>query len=61
MALHYCGMCIPLSDDNHRFVQIVHPARANSHWKRGRNSNPVATLPHAAAVFHMCSITLHVN
>ena len=26
-------MYIPLSDDEHRFVQKVHPARANSHWE----------------------------
>ena len=39
----YCGMYIPLSDDEHRFVQKVHIARANSHWEHGRNSNPVAT------------------
>ena len=44
----YCGMYIPLSDD--RFVQKVHPACANGHWERGRNNNPVATLPHAAVV-----------
>ena len=46
-------MYIPLSDDKHRFVQKVHPARANGHWERGHNSNPVATLPHAAVVFRM--------
>ena len=43
-------MYIPLSDDEHRFVQKVHPTRANGHWEHGRNSNPVATLPHAAVV-----------
>ena len=45
-------MYIPLSDDEHRFVQKVHSAHANSHWKCGRNSNPVATLPHAAVVLY---------
>ena len=27
----YCGMYIPLSDDEYQFVQKVHPARANGH------------------------------
>ena len=45
-------MCIPLSDDEHQFVQKVHPARANGHWVHGRNSNPVARLPHAAVVLY---------
>ena len=31
-------MYIPLSDDEHRFVQKVHPAHANGHWERGRNA-----------------------
>ena len=48
----HCGIYIPLSDDEHRFVQKVHPAHANGHWKRGCNSNPVATLPHAAVVLY---------
>ena len=48
----YCGMCIPLSDDEHQFVQNVHLARANGHWEHGRNSNPVTTLPHAAVVLY---------
>ena len=48
-----CGMYIPLSDDKHQFVQKVHSARANGHWDCGHNSNPVATLPHAAVVFRM--------
>ena len=51
----YCGMYIPLSDDKHQMV------RENSkvHWmsekigQRGRNSNLVATSPHAAVVFRM--------
>ena len=43
-------MYIPLSDDEHQFVQKVHPARANGHWECGHNSNPVAMLPHAAVV-----------
>ena len=43
---------ILLNDDEHRFVQKVHPARANGHWECGRISNPVATLPHAAVVLY---------
>ena len=46
------GMYIPLSDDERRFLQKVHLARASGHWEHGRNSNPVATLPHAAVVLH---------
>ena len=46
-------MYIPLSDDKHQFVQKVHSACANGHWEHGSNSNPVATLPHAAVVFRM--------
>ena len=45
-------MYIPLSDDKHRFVQKVHSARASGHWECGRNSNPVAMLPHAAVVLY---------
>ena len=45
-------MYIPLSDDKHRFVQKIHSTRANGHWEHGRNSNPVATLPHAAVVLY---------
>ena len=45
-------MYIPLSDDEHRFVQKVQPTRANGHWERGCNSNPVATLPHAAVLLY---------
>ena len=41
-----------LSDDEHRFIQKVHLARANGHWECGRNSNPVATLPHATVVLY---------
>ena len=48
----YCGMYIPLSEDEHRFVKKVHPTRANGHWERGHNSNPVASLPHAAVVLY---------
>ena len=44
-------MYILLSDE-HRFVQKVHRARANGHWECGRNSNPVATLPHTAVVLY---------
>ena len=49
---NYCGVYIPLSYDEHRFVQNVHPARANGHWEHGRNSNTVATLPHATVVLY---------
>ena len=48
---YHCGI-IPLSDDEHRFVQKVHPARANGHWEHRHTSNPVATLPHAAVVLY---------
>ena len=51
-AMYYCGMYVPLSDDEHRFVQKVHSARANGHWERQRNSNPVATLLHDAVVLY---------
>ena len=50
--IYYCGVYIPLSNDEHRFVQKVHPAHANGHWERGHNSNPVATLPHATVVLY---------
>ena len=40
-----------LSDDKHQFVQKVHSACANCHLECRCNSNPVATLPHAAVVF----------
>ena len=43
-------MYVPLRDDEHIFVQKVHPPCANGHWEHGCNSNPVATLPHAAVV-----------
>ena len=48
----YCGMCIPLRDDEHRFLQKVHLACANGHWEHGPNSNPGAMLPHAAVVLY---------
>ena len=48
----YCGMYIPLSDDKHRFVQKIHSTHANGHWEHRRNSNPVATLTHAAVVLY---------
>ena len=48
----YCGMYIPFSDDEHRFVQKIHPTHANGHWECGHNSNPVAMLPHAAVVLY---------
>ena len=44
-------MYIPLSDDEHRFVQKIHPAHANGHWERGRNSSPVAMLPHPVVLY----------
>ena len=47
----YCGMYIPLSDDEHRFVQKFHIRYANGHWEHGRNSNSVATS-HAAVVLY---------
>ena len=52
VASDYCGMYIPLSDDEHRFVQKVHPVHANGHWECPCNSNPVATLPHASVVLY---------
>ena len=45
-------MYIPLTDDEHRFLQKGPLARANSHWECGRNSNPIATLPHATVVLY---------
>ena len=45
-------MYIPLSYDKHQFVQKVHLTRANGHWEHRHNSNPVATLPHAAVVLY---------
>ena len=54
----YCGMYIPLSDDEHQFVQKVHLAHANDHWEHGRNSNPVATLSHATVVLY-ATICMH--
>ena len=47
-----CGMYIPLSDDEHRFVRKVHPTHANGHWECKHNSNPVATLPHGTVVLY---------
>ena len=45
-----CGMYIPLSDDKHQMVRDSSKKRTGQH---GRNSNPVAMLPHAAVVFCM--------
>ena len=45
-------MYIPLCDNEHRFVQKVHPACANGHWEHRRNSNTVAMLPHATVVLY---------
>ena len=44
------AVCIPLSDDNHQMVRDSSKKRTGQH---GRNSNCVATIPHAAVVFHM--------
>ena len=55
-------MYIPLSVDEHQFVQKAHPARANSHWERGRNSNPVTTCCCCIVCNHlifMLTITLN--
>ena len=43
-------MYIPLSDDKH---QMVRDGSKKCTGQQGRNSNPVATLPHAAVVFRM--------
>ena len=45
-----CGMYIRLSDDKHQMVQ---DSSKKCTGQRRRNSNPVATLPHAAVVFRM--------
>ena len=45
-----CGMYIPLSDNKHQMVRDSSKKRTG---QRGRNSNPVATLPHATVVFRM--------
>ena len=47
---HYFGMYIPLSDDKH---QMVRDSSKKNTGQCGRNSNPVATLPHAAVVFRI--------
>ena len=43
-------MYILLSDDKH---QIVQDSSKNHTGQCGRNSSPVATLPHATVVFRM--------
>ena len=43
-------MEIPLSDDKHEMVRDSSKKRTA---QRGPNSNPVATLPHAAVAFRM--------
>ena len=48
--LIHCGMYIPLSNDKHQMVRDRSKKHTGEH---GRNSNPVATLPHAAVVFCM--------
>ena len=57
---HLVAICIPLSDDKH---QMVPDSSKKSSGQRGRNSNPVATLPHAAVVFRMqpFNITIDVH
>ena len=42
-------MYIPLSDDKH---QMVRDSSKKCAGQRGRNSNPVAKLPHAAVVLY---------
>ena len=54
-------MYIPLSDDKHQSVQKADTAGANGHRECGPNSNPVATLPHAAVVFRMQPFNLVCN
>ena len=46
----HCGMYIPLSDDKHQMVRDSSKKRTGQH---GRNSNPVAMLPHTTVVFCM--------
>ena len=48
-----CGMYILLSDDEHQMVRDNSKKRTGQH---GCNSNPVATLPHAAVVFRYATI-----
>ena len=43
-------MYIPLSDDKH---QMVRDSSKKCTGQHGRNSNPVAMLPHATVVFRM--------
>ena len=47
----------PLSDDELRFVQNVHPARANGHCLRGRNCNPLLRY-HTPQLYFVCN---HLN
>ena len=51
-----CGMYIPLSDDKH---QMVRDSSKKCTGQHRCNSNPVATLPHAAVVFHMQTFNLY--
>ena len=46
----YCGIYSPLSDDKH---QMVRDSSKKCSGQCGHNSNPVATLLHAAVVFCM--------
>ena len=49
----YCGMYMPLSDDSDDKHQMVPDSSKKCTGQHGHNSNPVATLPHAAVVFRM--------
>ena len=52
-------MYVPLSDDKH---QIVRDNSKKKHTGQcGRNSNPVATLPHAAVVFRMQPLIINTH
>ena len=50
-----CGVCIPFSDDELRFVQKVHPARANAHCLCGRNCNPLLLHYHILQLYFICN------
>ena len=50
----YC-MYIPLSDDEHRFVQKVHTARANGHCLCGWNNNPLLLRYHIQQLYFVCN------
>ena len=50
-------MYIPLSDKH----QMVRDSSKKHTGQHGRNSNPVATLPHAAVVFRIQPFNLLMN